>query len=281
MAKPYVPPPVQPPALKLAVAVARLKEMKARLEKEAAKGSLTREESDTLDYALKSVLRDALGENHPDIVRICSAGGSGLIIKRDESYWARDRADRFKHRAGLLGELVAKFERDIAEAPAPAPTTPTLVKPTALEQVERMVKRFHRAALQLRKRHGGRAAHVINDEYDVQDLLHALLRLHFDDVRPEEVSPSYAGKSSRMDFLLKAEQLVVEVKMTRDSLGEKDVGGQLIEDIARYAKHPDCKTLVCFVYDPEHRISNPDGIEHDLSGTRDGLPVKVFIAPRS
>jgi hypothetical protein len=113
------------------------------------------------------------------------------------------------------------------------------------------------------------------------DLLHALLRLHFHDVRPEEVSPSYAGKSSRMDFLLKAEQLVVEVKMTRDSLGEKEVGGQLIEDIARYAKHPDCKTLVCFVYDPEHRISNPDGIEQDLSGQQGQLAVKVFIAPRS
>jgi REase_DpnII-MboI len=32
----------------------------------------------------------------------------------------------------------------------------------------------------------------IKDEYDVQDLLHAILRAFFDDVRPEEFVPSYA-----------------------------------------------------------------------------------------
>lgn len=43
----------------------------------------------------------------------------------------------------------------------------------------------------------------LEDEYDVQDLPHALLLLYFDDVRAEEWTPSYAGKSARMDFLLK------------------------------------------------------------------------------
>jgi hypothetical protein len=36
---------------------------------------------------------------------------------------------------------------------------------------------------------------VLKDEYDVQDLLYALLRIFFDDVRPEEWTPSFAGKS--------------------------------------------------------------------------------------
>ena len=55
----------------------------------------------------------------------------------------------------------------------------------------------------------------IKDEYDVQDLLNALLRLNFDDVRPEEYTPSYAGSSTRVDFLLKKEKIVIEVKKTR------------------------------------------------------------------
>jgi hypothetical protein len=49
-------------------------------------------------------------------------------------------------------------------------------------------------------RHDGRPTLGVGDEYDVQDLLHALLRLFFDDIRPEERTPSYAGESTRMDF---------------------------------------------------------------------------------
>jgi REase_DpnII-MboI len=64
-------------------------------------------------------------------------------------------------------------------------------------------------------------------EYDVQDLLHALLHLYCDDIRTEEWTPSYAGASSRMDFLLKKEKIVVEVKKTRQGLDAREVGEQL------------------------------------------------------
>jgi len=36
---------------------------------------------------------------------------------------------------------------------------------------------------------------------------------------------------------------------------------ELIIDIAKYRKHPDCKMLYCFVYDPDGNIRNPKGIE--------------------
>lgn len=41
------------------------------------------------------------------------------------------------------------------------------------------------------------------------------------------------------------------------------------------------RLLVCFVYDPLGRIGNPEGLERDLSGVKDGLPVNVLIAPRT
>jgi hypothetical protein len=88
----------------------------------------------------------------------------------------------------------------------------------AVHVLERICRKFHVCARSLLRRHDNRATVTISDEYDVQDLMHALLRLHFEDVRAEEVSPSYAGSSSRMDFLLKREKVVVEVKMTRDNL---------------------------------------------------------------
>lgn len=61
----------------------------------------------------------------------------------------------------------------------------------------------------------------------------------------------------------------------------KNVGEQLIIDIAKYKKHPQCRRLVCFVYDPEGRISNPVGIEADLNTGDHGIEVRVSILPKA
>jgi len=124
-------------------------------------------------------------------------------------------------------------------------------KGNALTIVEKLCSRFHLVARQIRARHDSRQTLEIEDEYDVQDLLHALLLIHFDDIRREEWTPSYAGGASRMDFWLKEEQVVVETKKSRKGLGAKEVGDQLLIDIQRYQSHPDCCILFCFVYDPE------------------------------
>jgi hypothetical protein len=68
--------------------------------------------------------------------------------------------------------------------------------------------------------------------------------------------------------------------MARKGLGAKEVGDELTVDIARYKVHPGCKMLFCLVYDPEHRIKNPRGIEADLAQNESGFQVKVFIVPK-
>jgi hypothetical protein len=149
----------------------------------------------------------------------------------------------------------------------------------ALQRVLQLCRRFHFVARQLQARYGGRSTLMVEDEYDVQDLLGSLLRLDFDDVRKEEWTPSYAGKSARVDFLLKRENIVIEIKKTRASLAAKEVGDQLLIDIGRYKAHPGCSALVCFVYDPEGRIGNPIELEDDLSGLHDRVDVHVVIIP--
>ncbi len=148
------------------------------------------------------------------------------------------------------------------------------------EIISSILTKFHQFATQLKNRHNQRDTIAIEDEYDVQDLLHAVLKIHFDDVREEEYTPSYAGSSTRMDFLLKNEEIVIEVKKTRNGLKDKEVGEQLILDVAHYKNHPNCTELFCFVYDPENRIKNPRGLESDLSKLSDqDLKVIVFIRP--
>lgn len=151
----------------------------------------------------------------------------------------------------------------------------------AIQKLEALLRRFHRVAHQLTQRQENRQTLIIKDEYDVQDLLHALLLVLFDDIRSEDPVPNHAGKASRIDFLLKKEKIVIETKMTSETLRDAKIGEQLIIDINRYQAHPDCQTLICFVYDPGHHLKNPEALENDLSGRQNDLTVKVLVySPR-
>ena len=163
--------------------------------------------------------------------------------------------------------------RDSCEKGLLAPRAP---EAPALHRVLRILDRFHVVAKQLERRHSNRATVRIVDEYDVQDLLHSLLSIDFDDIREEEPTPSCAGKSSRMDLMLKSERIVVEAKMTREGLADKELGSQLLEDISRYDDHPDCECLICFVYDPARKVRNRAGLVRDLE-RRSTSRLKVFI----
>lgn len=104
--------------------------------------------------------------------------------------------------------------------------------------------------------------------------------MYFDDIRPEEWTPSYAGGASRVDFLLPEINTIIEVKKTRKSLLTKELGEQLIVDIAKYKKHPQCMRLISFIYDPEGRVANPRGIESDLSNCDSDIDVQTIIVPK-
>jgi len=101
----------------------------------------------------------------------------------------------------------------------------------------------------------------LNNEYDMQYLLEAILRLFFSDVRPETYTPNYANKSNRTDFLLPKERILIETKMTRAGLDSKKLVEELIIDKEYYRKHPAIDRILCLVYDPERRIKNPEGLK--------------------
>jgi len=155
-------------------------------------------------------------------------------------------------------------------------------KKVPLLVIRKILSRFRLVANQLKRRRKNKVPYLIKDEYDVQNLLYALFRLDFDDIRKEEWTPSYAGGASRIDLVLKNEGILVEVKKTGASLKEEQIGKQLIVDIAKYKEYKGVNTLVCFIYDPEQRIENPKGLENDLRKlSTKKLKVEVFVCPRS
>jgi len=148
------------------------------------------------------------------------------------------------------------------------------------DRIVTLCRRFPLFVERLQNRQRGRPPVAVVDEYDVQDLLYAILKLHFDDVRPEEFTPSYAGNASRVDFYLPRERIVIEAKMTRPNLGQKDVANQLVIDAARYARIPSIDALVCLVFDPERRCDNPRTLENDLEASVGGLKVRAIVCPQ-
>lgn len=151
------------------------------------------------------------------------------------------------------------------------------LKSEDLKILENIFNRFTIVSKQLENnRHWWRDTIKIEDEYDVQDLLHWLLKLYFNDICDEEWNNSFAGKNSRVDFLLKDEKIMIEVKKTRVWLKDEKVWEEIVLDIAKYKWNKDCELLVCFIYDPDNLIKNPRGLEKDLENTED-LKIKVFI----
>lgn len=150
----------------------------------------------------------------------------------------------------------------------------------SLREVTHICSRFSNVIRSIKSRYGNREPLTVNDEYDVQYLLKILLSVSFNDIRSEETVPSFAGGSSRMDFLIRQEGIAIETKMTRSNLNDKEISRQLIQDIAQYQKHPDVRSLVCFIYDPEQFIGNPSGIIDDLeSRSNENLTIRVVITP--
>jgi hypothetical protein len=147
------------------------------------------------------------------------------------------------------------------------------------DQVVALCRQFPGFVRELQRRQRGRDPVLVENEYDVQDLMRAVLRLHFVDVREEETTPSHAGLRPRMDFLLKVEQVVLETKMTRAGLKQRQLAEEIAVDKESYRAHPDCRTVVFFVYDPDHRVANPAALEAELSEDDGRLRAIVIVSP--
>ena len=155
-------------------------------------------------------------------------------------------------------------------------------KPSDLDELLLvLVKGLRRAMFPLTNRRKGSTSLSFSSEYDVQDLLHALMRPWVGDIRAEEYTPSYAGSSTRMDFLLPEHRLVLEIKFARDVDHAKKIGNELIIDLDHYRRHPQCDTLWCIIFDPHDLLPNPEGLKKDLEGPRTtstgSLNVKLFV----
>jgi hypothetical protein len=237
---------------------------------------------------------DQFGENYAPHGRLLSMASLNVLDVRsalsgkdeatgfDSSDWsALSRSCASK--AKIIGELFLKLlNGTIKTASSPGIVGFAGSRLDAAKTVKQIADNFVLVQRSLRKHPRGKPTIEFKDEWDDQYLFKALLRLFFDDVRDEEYIPSYAGSNSRIDYLLPAYTIGVELKHASKSLTQNEVGEQLIVDRDRYKGLGKIGHLICVVFDPEGWIDNPRGLESDLgvSASKPGMAVTVVIVDR-
>jgi hypothetical protein len=240
-------------------------------------------------YDLDGLIEFRHGNGYADHPKLSTLGTLNRHPKR-YLLTGKEEADKFQageygdirrsitEKAHLIASLAKRFLNGSLETKSSGPRV--LFASEKVDGVQIALEiggRFKAVSRQLKVRHGNRPTIEITDEYDAQDLFHALLRLFFDDVRAEEWVPSYAGGNKRTDFLLPAHGITIELKHSRPPLTAKALGDQLIVDIENYKRHPDIRIIICLVFDYDGYVNNPAGIEKDLTFVRENHSIITRI----
>jgi REase_DpnII-MboI len=139
-----------------------------------------------------------------------------------------------------------------------------------------LCKRLRFAAKQLTRRRAGKPDFNIGDEYDVQDLLHAIIRCYLKySVQEDPISTVAGTKSSRADIAIEELGVLIDLKFVRSPNDQKQLLSDFAEDLVLYSKWPHLKTFVFCVYNSDD-LKDPEAL-HQLSGRKD-MSGKVFHA---
>jgi hypothetical protein len=143
--------------------------------------------------------------------------------------------------------------------------------------LETMLRRLPRVIRQLRWRQDDQPPFRVEDVRDLEDLLRALLPLHFDDIRPVARTPRYA-MDRRTDFLLNPQRIALTVKLVGPNVREQAIAEQLQEDAAYHREQGHCSSLLGVIYDPDGLLRELSVLEKAWSSCDDHFEVWCLVA---
>ena len=114
-----------------------------------------------------------------------------------------------------------------------------------LELILKLCRRLPQAQKCLSNRRFNKPAFIVADEYDAQDLLHALLKAYFKYSVQEQPLGKLAGAASRADLAIEELETLVELKYARGPIDQQRIVKELAEDVLLYTA---CHWLKHFVY---------------------------------
>jgi len=139
---------------------------------------------------------------------------------------------------------------------------------TSIEMVINTLTNFNAGANRLLSR--SRAdkkgkCYAIDDEYDVQDLLYAMLKPLIPDLNDENPTPKTAGDSGRVDLCSNQHNFIIEIKHAKSSDRLNRISQECRERIIKYKDYPNLKWMIFFIYDPSHFIADRHNFQTDFS----------------
>lgn len=112
----------------------------------------------------------------------------------------------------------------------------------------------------------------IENEYDLQHLLYAVLRPLYGDIRKEVTEDSGVG-AIRSDLKIPSLNAVIEAKCSRRSMNLKMLTEQIEADIVHYK----AQSIYFYVYDKEKIIKDRAAFETHFNRSFDGKRIRVII----
>ncbi len=130
----------------------------------------------------------------------------------------------------------------------------------------RVCKRLPMAASILMNRsRQDKQSYQIEDEYDVQDLLHTVIRAYVKhSVQEDPIGKVAAARSSRADISIEGLGVLIEVKYVRGPKDQKRVVEEHSQDLVLYAKWAPLRRLILLVYNAE-KLPDREALE-ELAG---------------
>lgn len=129
-----------------------------------------------------------------------------------------------------------------------------------------LLQRFHLGANHLEKhRRVNHDPFVVNDEFDVQDLLFSILLVNFPDVEIEDPAKKIAGVSSRLDVVIRNLKLIIEIKCFKKGNNWATMFKDINHKIQTYSQNENYDQMIIFIYNPDSALVNPDKIQKDIT----------------
>lgn len=135
--------------------------------------------------------------------------------------------------------------------------------------VDRLCRRLPQAARILATRQRkDRAPFEIRDEYDVQDLLHGIIRAYLKYSVQEDPLPKVAGtRASRADISIEELGLLIEVKYVHGPEDQKRIFEEFTQDLTLYTSWQYLQHLFCIIYNSAD-LRDAEALEK-LSGVKE------------
>lgn len=155
--------------------------------------------------------------------------------------------------------------------------TPKMAPSAEIQLVMQLCGRLNHSAKVLNRRRAGKQPFEITDEYDVQDLLQAILRAYFKYSISEEPISKLAGSSSRADFAIQDLGVIIEAKYVHGPNEQDRISKQFAEDVQAYSLWAHLEHFFYVVYGADD-LKDPELLDQ-LTGPKEanGRRFRAYI----